>query len=164
MKSLMVRFVMAALLLGAGGSALAHRFHFGIAEMSDNERTGSVEIVHTLMAHDVDALLAARHRRQIDLSDPDDEALLRAYAEEKFYLTGKDGKRLPLKWVGMTASVENVVIYQELEKSTLTRIGRVHDELLVDFLPRQVNTVNVRRGPRVVSLAFDRKNPERKMK
>ncbi len=159
-----MRCALAALLLAAAGSALSHRFHFGIAEMSDNARTGSVEIVHTLMAHDVDALLVARHKRQVDLSQPEDEALLRAYAEQTFYLLGKDGKRLPLKWVGMTVSVENVVIYQELEQATLNKIARVHDELLVDFLPRQVNTVNIRRGAKVVSLAFDRKNPERQMK
>ncbi|QYF96054.1 hypothetical protein KY495_13485 [Massilia sp. PAMC28688] len=159
-----MRVLAAALLLGAAGGALAHRFHFGIAEMSENPRSGSVEIIHTLMAHDVDALLARRHKRQVDLSTPEDEALLRAYTDEKFYVLGKDGKRLPLKWVGMTASVENVVIYQELDGATLTDIARVHDELLVDFLPRQVNTVNVRRGANVVSLAFDRKNPERKMK
>ena len=100
----------------------------------------------------------------VDLAQPEDEALLRAYAEEKVYVLGKDGKRLPLRWVGMTVSVENVVIYQELEQATLKNIARVRDEMLVDFLPRQVNTVNIRRGPRVVSLAFDRKNPERAMK
>lgn len=162
--SLIVRLALGLLLLSAAGAALSHRFHFGIAEMSDNARTGNVEVVHTLMAHDVDALLVSRHKRQIDLSQPEDEALLRAYAEEKFYLTGKNGKRLPLKWVGMTVSVENVVIYQELEQSTLRQIARVHNELLVDFLPRQVNTVNVRRGASVASLAFNLKNPERAMK
>ena len=163
MTSLLARLVLAAVLLGAAGTSLAHRFHFGIAEMSHNARTGNVEIVHTLMAHDIDALLVSRHKRQVDLSQPEDEALLRAYAEEKFAVIGKDGKRLPLKWVGMTVSVENVVLYQELENSSLTEITRVRNEILIDLLPRQVNTVNVRRGASVVSLAFDRQHLERKM-
>ena len=112
MKRLAVQLLTAALLLGAAGAALAHRFHFGIAEISDNAATGNVEVVHTLMSHDLDALLEQQHKRQVDLSQPEEESLLRAYVEQHFYLLGKDGKRLPLKWVGVTAGVENVVIYQ----------------------------------------------------
>lgn len=164
MNRLAASLLTAALLLGAAGGALAHRFHFGIAEISDNASAGSVEVVHTLMAHDLDALLEQRHKRQVDLSQPEEEAMLRAYVDEKFYLVGEDGKRLPLKWVGMTAGVDNVVIYQELEGAQMADIARVHNEVLADFLPRQVNTLNIKRGAAVVSLTFDAKTTERPMK
>jgi hypothetical protein len=160
----MKRVIAALLLCVASAGALAHRFHTGITEISHNDATGNVEIVHTLMAHDVDALLAARHKRTVDLSDGDDEALLRAYIDERFYLLGRDSKRLPLKWVGVTANVESVVIYQELEKAPLDKVARVHNDILVDFLPRQANTLNIKRGKDIRSLSFDRKHPERPLK
>ena len=161
---LMVAIAIASAGASASNAALAHRFHFGISEMSENARTGSLEVVHTFMTHDVDDMLVSLHKRQIDLSQPEDEALLRAHVDEKFYVLGADGKRLPLKWVGMTVGVENVVVFQELEGGTLSKVARIHNEVLMDFLPRQVNTVNIKRDAAVVSLTFDSKVAERMMK
>ena len=79
-------------------SAAAHRFHAGITDISYNERTGSTEVVHTYMAHDVEALLTALYQRQFDLSDPDDQAVLRTYLDKQFWLAAKDGRRIPLAW------------------------------------------------------------------
>lgn len=157
----MKKLILALLLCLASAGALAHRFHSGISEIAHNGKTGSVEIVHTLMAHDIDALLAARAKGPVDLSDPAGEALLREYLDERFYLLTKSGKRLPLKWVGMNAGVESVVIYQELEKTPLSAVARVHNDILVDFLPRQTNTINLKREGQIRSLSFDRKTTER---
>lgn len=164
MKRYAVRLLLAGALLGAGQSAFAHRFHAGIADITFNAQTGSVEVVHTYMAHDIDALLAAQAGRQVDLTKPEDEALLRKYVEERFYLLGKDKARLPLAWVGVTVSVESVVIYRELAATPLASVVQVHDEVLMDFMPRQANTVNVTRDGATVSLAFDSTTPERRLK
>ncbi|UUZ52017.1 hypothetical protein LP420_27610 [Massilia sp. B-10] len=102
MSAALTRLILAAALCCASAAALAHRFHTGITDLSHNDKTGSVEVVHTLMAHDIDALLALRARRQIDVAEPDGEALLRNYIDAHFYLLDADGKRLPLKWVGLT--------------------------------------------------------------
>jgi hypothetical protein len=161
---LFAHLMLAAALCGAAASSWAHRFHAGIADIAHNAQTGSVEIVHTYMAHDVDALLAAAAGRQVDLTKPEDEALLRQYVEQRFYLLGKDKARLPLKWIGITVSVESVIIYQELEATPLERIVQVHDEVLMDFMPRQANTVNITRDGATVSLAFDSTTPERRLK
>jgi uncharacterized protein (DUF2267 family) len=61
-------------LAGCGTAAQAHRFHMGITDISYNERTGSTEIVHTYMAHDLEALLTESVRRQFDLASRTDEA------------------------------------------------------------------------------------------
>jgi hypothetical protein len=161
MKRLFARTLLALMLLGAAGAALAHRFHTGITEISFNDKTGSVEVVHTLMAHDIDAVLAARHKRQLDLADADDEALLRKYVDEHFQLLGKNKAALQLNWVGSTANVESVVIYQELPGTTLEQVRRVRNSLLTDYLPRQVNTLNVKRKGEIKSYTFDRKQNER---
>ncbi|MDQ1923010.1 DUF6702 family protein [Massilia pseudoviolaceinigra] len=157
---MMRRLVLGALLAGACLAAQAHRFHAGITDISFNPGTGSIEVVHTYMAHDIEALLANLYQRQFDLSDPQDEAVLRKYVDKQFYLLAADKSRLPLRWVGVTTNVESVVIYQEIEKTPLASAVRVHDEVLSDFLPDQVNTVNVNHGGKIGTLTFDRNKTE----
>lgn len=155
-----VRRLCAVLLLCVSAAAGAHRFHFGMTDISYNARTGSTEIVHTYTAHDIDALLLTRHGRQFDLGDPEDQQVLRKYIESQFWIAGKDGKRLPLQWVGMTVDAQSVVIYQELEKTPLARAAVIRQGVLADLLPEQVNTVNLNEGGRVHSLTFMRQKLE----
>lgn len=164
MKTLLLKLALAAAMCGASAGALAHRFHTGITEIAHNDTTGSVEVVHTLMAHDVDALLALRAKGMVDVGERAGEEQLRAYINEHFYLLGADGKRLPLRWLGLTAGVESVVVYQELEQTALEKIARVHHDILADFLPNQINTLNVKRGAEIRSQTFDRKNSEQALK
>lgn len=123
--------------------ASAHRFHAGITDISYNERTGSTEVVHTYMAHDVEALLTELYQRQFDLSDPDDQAVLRKYIEKQFWLADKDGRRLPLNWVGVTVDTDSVVVFQEAATTPVVKVEAIHDAVLSDFLPDQQNTVNL---------------------
>jgi hypothetical protein len=142
------------LLLCVSTAAGAHRFHFGMTDISYNARTRSTEIVHAYTAHDIEALLLNLHGRQFDLSEPQDQAVLRKYLDSQFWLIGADGKRLPVKWVGMTIDAQSVTIYQELEQSPLSRTAVIHQGVLVDLLPEQVNTVNINEGGAVHSLTF----------
>lgn len=164
MRRALTGLAMAALLACASGAALAHRFHAGIAEIAFNQQSGSVEVVHTYMAHDIEALIARLAGRQVDLTSGDDEALLRKYIDERFYLLDRAGKRLPLKWLGINARVDSVVVYQELENTPLSSVAAVHDAVLTDLLPRQANTVNVRAAGATRSLVFDAKNVERPLR
>jgi hypothetical protein len=123
--------------------ASAHRFHAGITDISYNERSGSTEVVHTYMAHDVEALLTALYQRQFDLSDPDDQAVLRKYVEKQFWLADRDGRRLPLNWVGVTVDTDSVVVFQEAVRTPVANVETIHDAVLSDFLPDPQNTVNV---------------------
>lgn len=144
----------AAALLVVSAAADAHRFHMGITEVAFNPRTKSTEIVHTYMAHDIEALLMNMYGRQFDLGDPEDQAVLRKYVESRFFLKGQDNARLPVRWVGMTADSQSVVIYQELENAPLSKTAAIHQSVLVDFLPDQVNTVNLNDAGAIRSLTF----------
>lgn len=149
----------ALIALAIAAPAWAHDFHAGIAEVSFNARTGSTEVVHTYMAHDVEALLANLYQRQFDLSDPDDQAVFRQYVERQFWIMG-GGKRLPLQWVGMTADAENVTVYQEAPATPLAQASTIHDDVISDFLADQVNTVNVKENGSTHTLTFNRARPE----
>ena len=163
-SKLTAQAMLAMALFCAGAPAFAHRFHIGLAEMAFNARTGSVEVVHTYMAHDIEPLLASLAGRNLELASPEAEALLRQYVEARFFLLDAGQARLPLKWVGISVNVESVVIYQELPGTTLAQVERVHDAVLTDLLPRQANTVNVHLDGQLKSLQFDATTVERRLK
>lgn len=150
----------ASLLAGASMAAGAHNFHMGIADISYNPASGSTEVVHTYTGHDVEALLTQLYQRQFDLGQEDSEAALRRYVEKQFYLVAPDGKRLRLNWVGMKVNADNVVIFQEVERTRLAPATRIHNQLLIDFLPSQRNTLNVQDSGTIQTLFFDRQNTE----
>jgi hypothetical protein len=112
------------------------------------------------MAHDVEALLANLYGRQFDLTDPDDQDVLRKYVEGRFAILGQDKARLPLRWVGVHADAERVTVFQEIEQTPLWKAAAVRDSVLVDFIPEQVNTVNLNEGNAVRTLSFDRNKQE----
>ena len=154
------KLLCAAVLLCVSAAASAHRFHFGMTDISYNPRTESTEIIHTYTAHDIDALLLNLYGRQLDLGDPDDQAVLRTYVERHFWLAGKDGKKLPVTWVGVTADAQSVVIYPELAATPLSATAVIRQGVLVDFMAEQVNTVNLTEGGAVRSLTFLRQTLE----
>ena len=159
MKLFLKAWIAVLLLLGST-AACAHRFDAGIADISFNARTGSTEIVHTYMAHDVEALLANLYGRQFDLTDPEDQEALRNYVEPRFVLRGMDNAPLKLRWVGVTIDPTNVTIYQEIEQTPLWKASALHNAVLIDFLPDQVNTVNLNDGNAVRTLTFERNKLE----
>jgi hypothetical protein len=147
--------VAATMLATASMGAAAHNFHMGIADISYNQRTGSTEIVHSYTGHDLAALLTNFYGRQFDLGHPDSEAPLRRYVEKQFAITGKDGKALPLRWVGAKVDADTVLIFQEIPGVKLEKGSRIHNALLIDFLPSQRNTVNVETDGSIKTLFFD---------
>jgi hypothetical protein len=156
-----IKFVAPLLLAGAlAGTASAHQFHVGLVDVSVNARTGSLEVVHTYHTDDVDALLANLYQRQFDLSQPEDEAVLRKYVDKQFWIGGAGGKRLPLKWVGVTVGPEMVVVYQELENTPLTQAAMIHDDVLSDFFADQVNTLNITENGTLRTLSFNHRSIE----
>lgn len=143
-----------ALLIAMSTAAHAHRFHTGITDISYNARTKSTEIVHIYMAHDIEALLMNLYQRQFDLSDPEDQQVLRQYIDQQFGIKGPDDKPLPVRWVGMTVDAQSVTIYQEAEQTPLSQAATIRHGVLVDFLPDQVNTVNLTENGVTRSLTF----------
>ena len=103
--------VLAAVLLS--GTAMAHNYHMGLADIGYNADTGNTEIVHTYTAHDVEALLTNLYGRQFDLGLEEDQEALRRYLDRRFVLTA-NGRRLPLQWVGIKASADTITVYQQI--------------------------------------------------
>ena len=154
-----LRSMLAATLMCASASVLAHSFNFGITDISVNPRSGNTEIVHTFMLHDMEARLSALHQRPVDFSRAADEALLRAYVHQQFSIESARKMRLPLKWIGISATTDNLIIYQETEGAAIVHDSTINDAVLLDYLPNQSNTVNLRIKGQVKSLLFDKSLP-----
>lgn len=152
-----IRLLLAAALAAFSLAVQAHQFHFGITDVSFNQKTGSTEIVHTYMTDDVEALLMNLYQRRFDLTTPEDEAVLRMYIEKQFWMQSADKRRLPIRWVGLTAGADNIVIYQEIENTPLSATALIHDEVLIDFIAEQSNTLTVHDKGMIDTLIFDRK-------
>jgi hypothetical protein len=155
---------LAAALVFFSAAPQAHLFHAGITDISFNEKTGSTEIVHTYMTHDVEALLGELYQRQFDLSQPEDEAILRKYIEKQFFILGPDQRRLPLHWVGVQVDIDSVTIYQEIEHTPLSQAARIHQDVLSDFVADQANTVNIKQGGAIRTLSFDHKTTDQNLR
>lgn len=154
------RILLAATLACACALAPAHNFHAALTDISYNAHTGSTEVVHTYMTHDVEALMADLYGRQFDLSDPDDQAALRKYVEKRFWLIDKDGKHLALNWVGMQFDTDSVVVFQEAVRTPSSNVAAIHDGVLSDFLPDQLNTVNLTVDGKLRTFGFTSSRPE----
>lgn len=147
--------LLAAVCATAGSAASAHSFHAGLADISYNANTKSTEVVHTYMTHDIEALLLEVYQRQFDLTDPDDQAVLRKYIDKQFWMADKDGKRIALNWVGLTVDTDSVVVFQEAVQTPSTLVETIHDGVLSDFLPDQQNTVNLTAGGSLRTFGFN---------
>lgn len=154
-----LKTVLLSVLVMLSSLAHAHRFHAGITDISMNPNTGNTEIVHTLMAHDIEAILENLYQRQFDLSDPDDVLVFQKYFEKQFVISDQKGV-LPLKWVGLKVDPNSVIIFQEIENAVLPEQVTIRQAVLTDFLVDQVNTLNITKDGKVQTLTFTRNKRE----
>lgn len=154
-----LKTVLLSVLVMISSLAHAHRFHAGITDISMNPNTGNTEIVHTLMAHDIEAILENLYQRQFDLSDPEDVLVFKKYFEKQFVISDQKGV-LPLKWVGLKVDPNSVIIFQELEQAALPEQINIRQAVLTDFLADQVNTLNMNKNGAIQTFTFSRSKRE----
>ncbi len=165
MISLRIKLGLATALMMLSAVAFGHRFHAGITDVSVNPRNGNTEIVHTLMAHDVEALLENLYQRQFDLSDPEDIEIFKKYFEKQFYILNSQQEKLKITWLGLRVDPNSVFIYQEIENKKISADHVIHQAVLTDFLADQVNTLNFSDGTinAVQTLTFHRNKREQNL-
>ncbi|MCB2107182.1 MAG: hypothetical protein KDE14_05750 [Rhodobacteraceae bacterium] len=146
-------------LLTGAKTALAHGFHAAFTVIEQNASNGSLEIIHRLFTQDLDLALTARTGRERMLDDPAAEALVEEYLGERFALKSGDGRALKIDWVGMTVSVDTVMVYEEVRTPGDLAGLIVANQILAETHPQQVNTVNVTLGDRTKTVIFQADDP-----
>ena len=141
------------LLCGFAVNAAAHRYFFSLTDLSVNEKTQSIEIIHQLSAHDIDNVIAETQQIQFSVGHPDYENYIRQYIEAHFQLY-YHGQTLPLNWIGLEISKGYIILYQEAEFHDSLIGLKVMNSFLVDNYGKQINTVNFKDKQRKGSLTF----------
>ncbi|MBW8189831.1 hypothetical protein K0504_02190 [Neiella marina] len=161
MPQLFKRALAATLLLLVGCSAVsAHTYHAIRTTISQNENSGTVEIVHRAFAADVSALLAAEQNKAVEISDSNDhQQWLQSYWNRYFALLDSNKKDLPLSWVGVEVDDHYVWVYQEYQGNVKTLMeAQLHNGLLMGKFDHQINTVDVKLDSHKAALVFTETN------
>lgn len=145
--------VLAVALCAAASSAYAHRLHAGLTDISINEVTAELEVVHRLFTHDLYPAIGFNAIDDTELYETR-EGLLRlgAYAAARFSMRIEGEGPMPLRFVGAEPDGEFTFFYFVGEAPEPGQSVIIDNRLLVDYLPGQSNLTNVRRGEEVQSL------------
>lgn len=127
--------------------AVAHKYFFGLTEVSWNSRSNNLEVVHQYTLHDVQSALASEYGSDFRIDQPDAEQKLKRWVENNFHLINSKGNALTLNWVGFEADFQNIWFYQERSLTKPDFCGwQVQNALLMSAFSAQVNTVNFVQG------------------
>lgn len=133
-----------AAILTAALPASAHPRKEAEIEISFNEHTGKVEIIHRYRLTDAEQALQAVYGAGLDLmADPAAQAQFGAYIEDSFALKGQSPD-LHLTLVGGEIDQGSVWIYQESDPLPEDGLFLLRNTALMETFPSQVNIVNVR--------------------
>lgn len=123
--------------------AAAHKYFFGLTEVSFNQRTERVEVIHQYTLHDVQRAMIEQYGKSFRIDEPKAEEKVKQWVENHFQLLNSNGEPVDTTWVGFEADFQNIWFYQEakIERPDFCT-WQVNNSLLMKVYPAQVNTVN----------------------
>ncbi|WP_444894022.1 DUF6702 family protein [Microbulbifer sp. TRSA001] len=128
--------------------ASAHRYHFGLTDISVNERTQTLEISHRFFVADIEKALSISASKELNEA----QKQMENYVNSRFQISQENGEVVKLNWVGMEADVHDIWIYQEVPLVDISsKKLNVKQSTLMEIELDQVNTLNVNNGRRTQS-------------
>jgi hypothetical protein len=147
---------------GSIATASAHRYFFGITDLTLNEQSNHLEIVHQFSAHDLENLIAQQKNIKFSPEHPQYEALIADYFAHHFSIQ-TNNKIVKLNWIGFEFNQDLIVVYQESEYFDADTPVSITNTLLTNTYPKQINTVNYLIKNKYGSLTFNSKTPVTKI-
>lgn len=130
--------------LARSTSALAHRAHVTLTQLTAHPTTGQWELTHAIHYHDALRLLALRGAKPgVQPGSPTGNALIALEVERGFRWFDADGKALLPVTVGAELSGDNVIVYQEMPAPARPGRHAVEATLLQDVFAEQQNNISV---------------------
>lgn len=150
--------VAGAAMLCIAALSFADRQPGSLSTIKTNSSSGSIEVIHRLHTHDAElGIIAIVGDRTLTLDKLIGRAQLAIYVEQHFLLARLDddgvGALLKLDLIGAEIEGEFVLVYQEYRGQLPSQFA-VHNNILRDVFPEQVNHVNIALGGEVRSLIF----------
>ena len=135
----------------------AHKFYTSLARVEYNEEAKTVEVALRVFADDLELALTRRSGRRVYLDRTKDAPdLVIAYLRETFEITGRDGRRAELRWVGMETEADRAWLYFEAPLPDGLSGATLRDRVMLELFRTQVNLVNLKYGGRQLDLVFRR--------
>ena len=136
-----IKLILVAVFIGQSAPSFAHKYFFGLTDLTLNPKTQQLEIIHQLTAHDLENALAEISQEHFSPAHPDYETYIKNYVSKHFKLSYHQSE-IKISWVGLELVKDKIVIYQEAPfKNNLNSLV-VKNSLLVDTYSKQVNTLN----------------------
>ena len=140
-----------------GRALAAHKFYASLARVEYNEESKTVEVAMRVFADDLELALTRRSGRKVYLDKTKDAAeLALAYLRETFEVSGRDGRKVELKWVGMETQADVAWLYFEASLPEGLAGASLRDRVLIELFRTQVNIINLKYGGRKLDLVFKR--------
>ncbi|WNZ58424.1 hypothetical protein QT397_14110 [Microbulbifer sp. MKSA007] len=123
--------------------ANAHRYHFGLTNLSVNGRTQTLEVSHRFFVADIEKALSISASKELNEA----QRQMESYVNSRFQISQENGEVVKLNWVGMEADVHDIWIYQEVPMVDISsKKLNVKQSMLMEIERDQVNTLNVNNG------------------
>jgi len=135
-----------------------HPFHVSVSEIFYNEKNESFEITMKVFTDDLENALRAYSKYDIYLDDNLDEKgiskWIREYLQLNFSLEVNGQKVEPL-FLGAEAEMDAVWCYLEVRDIRNIKSIHVHNSVLMELFPDQVNLVHVDYAGKIKSLQLN---------
>lgn len=139
------------------GGVAAHKYYTSLARAEYNEESKTVEVALRVFADDLELALTRRSGRKIHLDKTEETAALTfAYLRETFEVSGRDGRKVELRWVGMETQGDVAWLYFEAPFPEGLSGGALRDRVLLELFRTQVNIVTLKYGGAKLDLVFRR--------
>ncbi len=159
MKSGLYKFLFIIGLICVASSSSAHRYYASFSQVELQPTKGTIEVTHRIFTHDIEDLLVRYQGSNGELSDEVIEKFLKEYIIQAFALYAPNGERVPLEWIAVEVTLDDIYVYQEalLKEGQQTVI--IANRILHDLFDDQSNTVNVKFERKVRSHTFNKGGP-----
>ena len=123
-----------------------HPFYVSVTEIKQNPANHSIEISCRMFYDDLEKALEKQYHVQLDIVKPKDKAqinkLINDYVK-KHLIIRADGKPLNLSFLGYEIQEDGAWTYFEVKGIQAVKEVQVHDDLLYEQHPEQINMMHV---------------------
>lgn len=128
------------------GLRFLHPFFVSVTEIKQNQTNHSLEISCKMFSDDLEKALEKQYHVQLDLIKPADKAqinkLINDYVKKHLTISA-DGKMLNFAYIGYEIQDDGAWSYFEVKGINAVKQVNIHDDLLYEQHPEQVNMMHV---------------------
>jgi hypothetical protein len=141
------RWIVALVFLLVSGIGVAHRGNDMLSVIEIEAATGALRVTHHFAAHDLEpALPRIASDVAASVDDPAAQAALIRYADARFRLFDGDAAAVPLRFVAIQLSGDDVRLIYRGTMSLPAKTLSIDSRLLAGLYPDETHQVNVRRA------------------